>query len=340
MKRSLFCLILLLVSTVPLMANESMDALANLQEEQVAGSPEITTAEAHAGELGIVASETSLALRSGPGSEFDVLCKVPSGAELEIVGEKDGWLQVNCSEGKGWICGHLVWRESRPRGFFQRLADKARTVIDRLRGRTSEKEGDLLIQADAEPPAPEAEPEPAPAPVVRRAADGGLDIPLYDQYDIGAQYPNGYCGPTSMKMVLEFHGIEKDINDLALSDVGPNTPTYTPGNGSSHGGLLEMLRHSGLNGAEMAYGRDMAWLKEQTDAGNPCIVSVSGDYGAGFTTAGHILVVSGITEDGRVILNDSVRGTRRIVPGATFNRAWTQGSGGRMGISCPPPTQA
>jgi uncharacterized protein YvpB len=135
-------------------------------------------------------------------------------------------------------------------------------------------------------------------------------------------------------MVLGYYGKNVDINHLGLADVGGATPVYRSGQGAGHQAMLDMLRHEGLKNSTMEHGKSLAWLRQQTDAGHPVIVSVRGNYGAGFTTSGHILVVVGVTNDGRVILADSVGGKRRVVSGSQFYGCWSQS--GRMAIVARP----
>ncbi len=139
-------------------------------------------------------------------------------------------------------------------------------------------------------------------------------MPVYSQGRVGARYPRSACGPTSLKMVLAYYGIRKDVNYLAFARVGGASPVCHGRSGAGHQAMLDMLRHCGLRGSYMTHNRSLAWLKRVTDAGYPVVVSVRGYYGPR-TTRGHILVVVGVTPDGRVIFNDSARGKRYAVPG-------------------------
>ena len=135
-------------------------------------------------------------------------------------------------------------------------------------------------------------------------------------------------------MVLAYYGIQKDINFLGLADVGGATPVYHTGVGAGWQAMVDMLKYCGLKGTTMTHGNSLDWLRQQTASGTPVIVSVAGDYGAGFHTDGHILAVAGVTPDGNVILSDSAGGKRRIVNGSMFYNAW--GASNRMAIVCRP----
>ena len=160
------------------------------------------------------------------------------------------------------------------------------------------------------------------APNSTPSADGGLPVPLYNQNNVGAGSNGGrYCGPTSVKMALEYYGIRHDVNTIGSA-------VMTPSSGASHQGMLDYVQGAGLTGSTMEYGVSLDWMKAQTDAGKPVLASVRGNYGPR-STNGHIVVVVGVTQTGNVIINDPAGGNRVEVDGATFMRA----NRGRMAIS-------
>lgn len=267
--------------------------------------------------VGVVDVFTVLNVRDGPGTEHRILGTLRPGEMVQIIGHAKGWFEILWHGRRAWVCGYYVWTP----GERVRNPD--------LRGRIGRKFGEKAL-----PPAP---PPPDPAPAGgsgARRPDGGLAIPVYNQNAIGARVPSGFCGPTSLKMVLEYYGIKKDINFLGDKDVGGATPVYIPGVGAGHQAMLDMLRYCGLKGSTMTHGQSIAWLRQQTASGSPVVVSVKGNYGAGWTTAGHILVVAGVTPDGRVILNDSAGGKRITVSGSMFFNAWNASN--RMAIVARP----
>ena len=125
-------------------------------------------------------------------------------------------------------------------------------------------------------------------------------------------------------MVLEYFGVRKHVNECARG-------VYVNGSGASHQGMLNKLKSNGLSGSSMHYGKSLSWLKQQTDGGRPVIVNVKGNYGPR-STNGHIIVVTGVDSNGNVTINDPAGGRRHRVNGATFNRAWKNGSGGGLAI--------
>ena len=52
-------------------------------------------------------------VRSGPGTDHEVVCTADKGVMLEIVGREGKWLQVEHANGKskGWISSNIVWGE-------------------------------------------------------------------------------------------------------------------------------------------------------------------------------------------------------------------------------------
>lgn len=268
---------------------------------------------------GVVDVFTVLNVRTGPSTDHAIIDTLPPGTPVKIIGKSpNGWFKILHKGGEAWICGDYVWTpgEGAPRN--GEISDEIRKHF-----------GPNAV------PAPRPQPQGDGGPITAgnvgdRASDGGLKIPLYNQNAIGARVPSGFCGPTSLKMVLEYWGIKKDINYLGDKDVGGATPVYTSGQGAGHQAMLDMLKHCGLSGSYMTHAKSIDWLRQQTAAGHPVVVSVAGNFGGGYTTSGHILVVSGVTSDGRVILNDSAGGKRRIVSGSMFLGAWN--SSNRMAI--------
>jgi len=58
-----------------------------------------------------VVSATSLNMRSGPGTSNPVVSTLPNGTELKILGDRDGWLEVQTPDGqRGWVSGESVQR--------------------------------------------------------------------------------------------------------------------------------------------------------------------------------------------------------------------------------------
>ena len=313
--------------------------------------------------VGIVDVFTRLNVRSGPSTRYRIIGKLYPGDPINILGAAAGWYKIDWHGGLGWVCGYYIWRP----GMGVRNTAIAQAIGSRFPGvpltRRSPAEwageatknnglypfngpGGLYSQQPIASPGFQPNYEPNQQPnqyeppshsgprTGRRHRDGGLDVPVYSQGRVDAKYPSGFCGPTSIKMALEYYGIKKHVNYIGLQDIGGATPVYRRGNGSGYQAALEMVRHCGLRGSYKKTHQSIAWLKEQTDRGHPVIVGVKGNYGTGRYTNGHFLVVVGVTNSGKVIINDSARGRRYTVDGSTFYRAWSNRS--RMGIVCKP----
>lgn len=132
-------------------------------------------------------------------------------------------------------------------------------------------------------------------------------IPLFLQwdkkwgYDFYGNEPiaiNG-CAPTSLAMVAVGLTKNTSINPLVVSNYAYENGYYVDGVGSSWSLISEGAKHFGLNSQELPLSKSsiLSTLKE----GYPIIVTV----GPGtFTSTGHFLVLTGLTDDGKITVND------------------------------------
>ena len=52
----------------------------------------------------VMTASSTLNVRSGPGTDYDVITGLPAGTEIDVSGEEDGWIRVNLPEyGEGYI---------------------------------------------------------------------------------------------------------------------------------------------------------------------------------------------------------------------------------------------
>lgn len=138
---------------------------------------------------------------------------------------------------------------------------------------------------------------------------GGMSIPLYLQYDSrwgripfgGGTISGSGCGATAIAMVLSYE-LDKSIypNDI-VALIG--NKYYVPGKGQAWEMIPAVAKMFGCSAKQETVNADkiVASLK----AGHPVIVSTSG-YGTRqeFTEHGHYIVLRGLTEDGKVLVND------------------------------------
>ncbi|MCD8340676.1 MAG: DUF4366 domain-containing protein [Clostridiales bacterium] len=97
--------------TVSATAEETEEARVTVSWEELLdelsdGDDEDTTDDTAAEETiltGTVTVDSYLNLRSGAGTDYDVLGQLPSGTQVTVIGEEDGWYQVTVSELTGYV---------------------------------------------------------------------------------------------------------------------------------------------------------------------------------------------------------------------------------------------
>lgn len=133
------------------------------------------------------------------------------------------------------------------------------------------------------------------------------EIPLFFQWDERWGYDkyadefmaiNG-CAPTSLAMVIVGLTGDTSINPKVVADYSYNNGFYEDGVGTSWNLMIEGANHFGLN-SKYLYLNESSILSSLKN-GNTVIASVKPGI---FTTTGHILVVTGLDEDGKLIIND------------------------------------
>ncbi|WP_244360558.1 C39 family peptidase [Microbispora triticiradicis] len=176
----------------------------------------------------------------------------------------------------------------------------------------------------------------------------------YPQWDGGGE---SWCSPAAFTMVLGYWGRGPAPADLAWVTPGDPCPAVDhaardmydhsyQGTGNWPFGVAYAGRY-GLDGFVTRL-RSLGELERFIAAGIPVITSQAFREhelpGAGYSTSGHIMVVTGFTAEGDVIANDPAApdddGVRRIYPRAAFESVWLRGtsSGGIVHIVHPPGT--
>ena len=107
------------------------------------------------------------------------------------------------------------------------------------------------------------------------------------------------CGPTSLTMVYQGLTGKTNITPYDMGRMAEEQGFVITGQGSTDGLFTEMPLQLGLNWWEVPI--DANGIKETLSAGHPIIANVGPGY---FSRVGHFFVLAGITEDGKVILND------------------------------------
>lgn len=190
-----------------------------------------------------------------------------------------------------------------------------------LRYRVRLKGGTLKLAALALSAAPGDEPPSpfAPGPWVRE-----LPAPGRSQTVEQEKYKHDVCSPSSLSSVVEFWGKRVETADMAERVRDQSTQIFGdwPFN-------VSVASRLGLEGYVARLG-SLAALENEIARGRPTIVSLT--FGAGELsgapikkTKGHVMVVTGFTEKGDVIVMDPAGKpgeTRRVYDRAQFHRAW------------------
>ncbi|MEV5891614.1 C39 family peptidase [Nonomuraea fuscirosea] len=200
---------------------------------------------------------------------------------------------------------------------------------------------------------------PGPGSAASEAVE--LVVPRRSQHVHAGHHPHldgggsNWCAPASTAMVLEFWGRGPGPGELAW--VGDGDPA--PGVDHAAAGTYDVSYQGTGNWAfNVAYAgryglsgfvtrlRSAAELEQFVRAGIPVITSQSFKAhelpGSCYTTSGHIMVVTGFTAGGDVIVNDPAAPrdseVRRVYPRAAFEHVWlrSSGSGGIVYVVHPP----
>ncbi len=199
-----------------------------------------------------------------------------------------------------------------------------------------------VASADASAPRPTSQPGPAAGTV--------LPVPTYSQMVHSGHYPawggggEAWCSPTSLAMVLAYHGISPTPAGITAGHtdaVVDHTArmVYDHGYRGTGNWAFNTAYAATLVGGD-SYVTRMRDLREAEDliaAGVPLIVSIA--FGrnqlAGTPISasnGHLLVVVGFEPDGDVVVNDPAGASnaevRRVYDRAQFERIWIAASGG------------
>ena len=189
-----------------------------------------------------------------------------------------------------------------------------------------------------------------------------LDVPPYSQELHDGQYPqydNGgeaWCSPTSTSMVVAYWGKGptaqqmswvEPMTDPQVAYAARNTFDYTYDGCGNWPFNAAYAASFGLEGFVTRL-RSLREAEEFIAAGIPLVTSVSFQAsqlgGAGYSTGGHLMVLSGFTEDGDVVMNDPAC---HLVPHAPdsevrvtydrgqFENVWLPTSGGTVYVIHP-----
>ena len=133
-------------------------------------------------------------------------------------------------------------------------------------------------------------------------------IPVYFQWSEVWGYASygsenigmGGCGPTSLSMVATGLTGNTSFTPKYVADMSVNMGYYVDDVGTDWTLMTAGASELGINSAQLTNWSEDT-LKSELSAGHPIICSMGpGD----FTNQGHFIVLSGLTEDGKVLVND------------------------------------
>ncbi|MEV5323930.1 C39 family peptidase [Nonomuraea fastidiosa] len=213
----------------------------------------------------------------------------------------------------------------------------------------------LGVMASALPPRPPSTSVFGPGGAVE------LDVPRHSQYAHAGHHPRydgggaNWCSPASVAMVLAYWGRGPSPDELAWVGDGDPAPAVDHAAAGTYDASYQGTGNWPFNVAYAGrYGlkgfvtrlRSAAELEPFIRAGIPVITSQSFKAhelpGSCYSTDGHILVVTGFTAGGDVVVNDPAAPTddevRRVYPRAAFEHVWLRrsGSGGIVYVLHPP----
>jgi hypothetical protein len=187
-----------------------------------------------------------------------------------------------------------------------------------------------------------------------------LDLPTFAQMPHRGHFPEydgggaSWCSPASIAMVLAFWGAGPSADELAWVGEGHDDAqvdhaarqTYDAAYGGCGNWAFGAAYAASYGlGAVVTRLASLRHAEELLGAGVPLVASIAAGPGElpGYAlpegTAGHLVVLRGVTRDGDPIVNDpaarSNAEVRRTYPRGAFERAWLNGSAGVVSVIAP-----
>jgi hypothetical protein len=130
-----------------------------------------------------------------------------------------------------------------------------------------------------------------------------LDVPFHSQRDQDPEIAVRICSPTSVAMVLQYYGVEAEVDDVALRAFDPRHDIY--GNWPRN---VQAAWSFGVAG-HLARFDDWSAVRACFERGVPLVVSIGVEpgqlTGAPYTgTSGHLIVLRGFDAAGDLLAND------------------------------------
>ena len=165
------------------------------------------------------------------------------------------------------------------------------------------------------------------------AADGEwartLSVPFFTQADAPDGLRPRICSPTSVTMVMQYHGADLAMVDNALAIYDPDYGIF--------GNWGRAVAYASENGFDAYLDRIRTWdqVKAYIAQGQPIIASIrfeSGTFPSNVmdSTNGHLVVIRGLTPQGDAVMNDSAskaKGEGVVYRSEELARAWLRHGG-------------
>ncbi|MEV0587630.1 C39 family peptidase [Nonomuraea sp. NPDC050310] len=173
-----------------------------------------------------------------------------------------------------------------------------------------------------------------------------LAVPRKSQLAHAGHGGRGWCSPTATAMVLHYWRKGPPPAELAWVAAGDPDPrvdhaarhTYDRGYRGT-GNWAFNTAYAGRFGLDARVERftSLAALERLIVQGVPPVVSLAFSRDElGYGSEGHLMVVTGFTRNGKVIVNDpAASGVRAVYPRAAFERAWLRASTGTTYVIRP-----
>lgn len=139
--------------------------------------------------------------------------------------------------------------------------------------------------------------------------DSNFSVPLYFQTDYKhVEYGRGTvatsgCAPTAIAMCVSYWTGQAITPDVVVAWTGDRYYNYGPGGGSYWSIFPACASHWGCTSTQVN-SSDIATVKDALSNGYPVIASMGTGH---FTSGGHFIVLCGMTDDGKLIVNDPSR---------------------------------
>lgn len=183
---------------------------------------------------------------------------------------------------------------------------------------------------------------PPPAPAVTGRWQRTIPVPAYSQMVQDTPAAGSMCSPTSLAMILSFHGVSCTPMEAAAGVRDTDEDMY--------GNWPMNTAYAASRGCPSYVAR--FWCMEQLEneiaAGRPVEASIR--WGKGQLDGapiqrsnGHLVVVAGFTAGGDVVVNDPAArdhaSVTRVYRREQFEHVWQEGSGGIVYLVEPPPAR-